>query len=149
MKRLLIGGAVITLAQLAISATWKQDDPWKVPANYEKLKNPVVADQASISSGKDFYKSYCRSCHGKDGKGSGIRAENLDHQPTDFTSEQFQQQTDGSLLYKIYFGHKEMPGFKKKLPGCQEVMQGGFGNTRVSGDLVNYLRSFSKNKQLG
>ena len=120
-----------------------QDDPWKVPENYKKLKNPVKADEASIASGKEFYKTYCISCHGADGKGNGKRAYKLDNSPADFTTGAFQKQTDGSVLYIIYTGHQEMPGFKKKLlPGSEDVSKGAFGTTRGPGDLVNYVRSF-------
>lgn len=148
MKRILIIAGAVLFGVLAISWVWQQDEPWKVPEKYEKLKNPVVADDASIGSGKEFYQVYCRSCHGKDGKGTGNRAENLDCPPADFTSAVFQQQTDGALLYKIYFGHDEMPGFKTRLPGNEDAREGTFGRTRICGDLVNYLRSFAKQKAI-
>ncbi len=121
-----------------------QDDPWKVPEKYQKLKNPVIADDASINSGKELYTSYCLSCHGKDGKGSGQRAYKLDTSPANFTLDSFQKQTDGALLYKIYSGHRGMPGFKKRIPGNKDAIEGGFGKTRMPGDLVNYIRSFKK-----
>ena len=123
----------------------RQDDPWEVPERYEKLKNPVSADKASINSGKEIYNSYCIYCHGKDGTGSGKRAYLLDTPPADFTAESFQQQSDGALLYKIYSGHKDMPGFKKRIPGTKDAIEGGFGKTRMPGDLVNYIRTFNRN----
>jgi len=121
-----------------------QEDPWKVPEKYQNLKNPVPADQASIISGKELYASYCISCHGRDGTGSGERAIKLNTPPANFTSESFQKQSDGALLYKIYSGHKDMPGFNKKIPGNKDAIEGGFGKTRICGDLVNYLRNFGK-----
>ena len=113
MKSLLASLGIVTMIAAAPAFDVKQEDPWKVPVNYEKMKNPVTADNASIMAGKEVYISYCTSCHGVDGKGSGKRSGNLNTPPTDFTSASFQKQTDGSLLYKVYFGHKEMPGFKK------------------------------------
>ena len=135
------GVVMFALFQSFITA---QEDPWKVPEKYQNLKNPVTADEASITSGKELYSEYCVSCHGKDGTGSGQRATKLNTPPANFTSESFQKQSDGALLYKIYSGHKDMPGFNKKLPGNKDAMEGGFGKTRVCGDLVNYLRSFGK-----
>lgn len=135
-------GAVVFVASLSFIA--KQEDPWKVPEKYQNLKNPVVADEASIVSGKEIYTTYCISCHGKDGKGSGQRATKLNTPPANFTSDSFQKQSDGALLYKIYSGHRDMPGFNKKIPGTQDAMEGGFGKTRMPGDLVNYVRSFSQ-----
>ena len=114
-----------------------------MPEKYEKLKNPVVADKPSIEAGHEIYKSYCRNCHGMNGKGAGNRSGNLNIPPSNFTSKEFQKQTDGALLYKVYFGHREMPGFKKRLPGIEGLNEGGFGKTRSAGDLINFLRTFA------
>ncbi len=143
MKTLIVVPAVVAVIVAALAFN-VQPDPWKVPEKYEKMKNPVVADNASVKSGRELYNSYCRNCHGMDGKGTGKRATNLTIPPSDFTSVVFQQQSDGSLLYKIYFGHKDMPGFKKRIPGNQDVIDGTFGKTRSPGDLINYLRTFAK-----
>ncbi|HET9826525.1 MAG TPA: cytochrome c [Chitinophagaceae bacterium] len=141
MKILLVTiGVVVITASLSFIAM--QEDPWKVPEKYQNLKNPVLADEASIASGKEIYDTYCVSCHGKDGKGSGRRAVKLSSPPANFTSESFQKQSDGALLYKIYSGHRDMPGFDKKIPGTHDAMEGGFGKTRMPGDLVNYVRVF-------
>jgi cytochrome c len=133
---------VVALAA-SVSFIPRQEDPWKVPEKYQKLKNPVTADEASIASGKEIYSTYCVPCHGKDGKGTGQRAARLTTTPANFTSDSFQKQSDGALLYKIYSGHRDMPGFNKKIPGNKDAMEGGFGKTRMPGDLVNYVRSFN------
>lgn len=126
-----------------LSFTIQQEDVWKVPEKYVTMKNPVPSNKESIQSGKELYESYCISCHGKTGTGVGKKSKNLTPPPSDFTSESFQKQTDGSLLYKIYFGHKNMPGFKKRIPGNKDVIEGTFGKTRSPGDLINYLRTFA------
>ena len=145
MKRsFLLLGVVALITTTLLFMIVQQEDPWKVPEKYEKLKNPVVADESSIASGKELYDYFCHSCHGTDGKGSGKRALKFDNTPPDFTTAAFQQQTDGALLYKIYSGHKEMPGFKKRIPGNQDAMEGSFGKTRIPGDIVNYVRTFGK-----
>lgn len=144
MKKLfLLTGLLITVFA-AYSFITDQQDPWKVPEKYENLKNPVPADEASIASGKELYDYFCVNCHGNDGKGSGKRALKLNNMPTDFTLDIFQQQSDGALLYKIYSGHSDMPGFKKRIPGNQDAMDGSFGKTRIPGDLVTFIRSFGK-----
>ena len=143
MKVIIVTLVAITFAT-SVSFIPSQEDPWKVPEKYQNLKNPVPADGASVTSGKELYASYCISCHGKDGTGSGERAIKLNIPPANFTSESFQKQSDGALLYKIYSGHKDMPGFNRKIPGNKDAIEGGFGKTRICGDLVNYLRSFGK-----
>ncbi|MBL0358935.1 MAG: c-type cytochrome [Chitinophagaceae bacterium] len=144
MKTFIAILAILAVITTAPAFNFKQDDPWKVPDKFEKMKNPVIADDASIQSGKELYASYCRSCHGVDGKGTGKRADKLNIPPSDFTSAAFQLQTDGALLYKVYFGHRDMPGFKKSIPGNQDINDNSFGKTRSAGDLINYLRSFGK-----
>jgi len=144
MKKLIILTGVIVVLASALSFISFQEDPWKVPEKYEKLTTPVPADEASIASGKELYDYFCLSCHGTDGKGSGKRAYKLNNTPTDFTLEIFQKQSDGAMLYKIYSGHSDMPGFKKRIPGNQDAMEGSFGKTRIPGDLVNYIRTFGK-----
>lgn len=146
MKKILIlmGVAAFTTTALSFHIV-KQEDPWKVPEKYEKLKNPVPVDEASIASGHELYDYFCLSCHGMDGKGSGNRAMKLNRTPTDFTLDVFQKQSDGALLYKIYSGHREMPGFQKRIPGNSDAMEGSFGKTRIPGDIVNYVRTFGKN----
>ena len=106
---------------------------------------PVTSDKPSLEAGKVLYTSYCITCHGADGKGNGNRAHKLKGVPVDFTTTEFQAHSDGEMLYVIYSGHDEMPGFKKKLlPGKAEVLTGSFGKTRNPGDLVNFIRSFAK-----
>lgn len=146
MKKLSLLTGIAVILTTTFAFITQQEDPWKVPEKYEKLKNPVPADEASVASGRELYDYFCLSCHGTDGRGSGKRAYKLNNTPTDFTTDAFQLQTDGALLYKIYSGHKEMPGFKKRIPGNQDAMEGSFGKTRIPGDMVNYIRTFWKNE---
>lgn len=146
MKSLSVIFTVAVIFITAVAFSLHQKDPWKVPEKYEKMKNPVAADNASVQSGKEMYIQHCTSCHGINGNGAGKRSVNLDNPPADFTSAAFQKQTDGAILYKIYFGHREMPGFKKNFPGNEGISEENFGKTRIPGDLVNYLRSYAKNR---
>lgn len=143
MKKIILLSGSLSLLLLTMSMTQQQEDPWKVPEKYEKMKNPVAADAVSLKAGKTLYQDHCMNCHGPKGKGDGIKAATLKHAPSDFTTAAFQQQTDGSLLYKIYFGHKDMPGFKNRIPDNKDVIDGAFGKTRTPGDLINYIRTLA------
>ena len=105
-------------------------DPWPVPEKYQNMKNPVAANKASISLGKSLYVKHCKSCHGKEGLGDGPKAEQLDTPSGDFTADEFQSQSDGSLFYKTLEGRDDMPGYKKKIPEAEDIWA-----------VVNYMRT--------
>ena len=144
MKNIVVVLAVVAFTITAYAFILPQQDVWKVPEKYEKMKNPVIADPVSVKNGNEIYTSHCTNCHGVKGKGDGKKSVSLNSIPSDFTSPAFQKQTDGALLYKIYFGHKDMPGFKNRIPDNDDVIEGSFGKTRSPGDLVNFLRTFAK-----
>ncbi len=107
--------------------------PWNAPDKNSKIANPVKADASSISNGKALWAKHCQSCHGKTGKGDGPKAAGLDTHPGDFSQASVQDQSDGSLFYKISEGRKDMPSFKKKIPDADDIWS-----------VVNYMRTFKK-----
>lgn len=131
MKRTILMGLAGTffLALLSFS-TSQQPKPWPVPDKYEKMKNPVKADAASVAEGKALYNQHCSSCHGKKGKGDGSKAAQLDTDCGDFTVAAFQSQSDGALFYKTYEGRKDMPSYKKKIASEEDIWK-----------VVNYMRT--------
>jgi mono/diheme cytochrome c family protein len=110
-----------------------QQEPWAVPENYKKMKNPVASDATSIGDGKALYATHCKSCHGTKGLGDGNKAAQLKTSPGDFTTAEFQAQSDGALYYKTTEGRDDMPSFKKKLPDADERWA-----------VVNYMRTLKK-----
>ena len=108
----------------------QSNDPWVVPEKYQKMKNPVKADKESISLGKSLYTKHCKSCHGSKGLGDGTKAAQLKTHCGDFSTSEFQKQSDGSIFYKIEEGRDDMPSFKKKIPEQEDVWS-----------LVNYVRT--------
>lgn len=90
-------------------------EEWKVPAKYEKMKNPTKASSENLAIGKSLYSKHCKSCHGSKGYGDGTKADNLEGDLGDFSSKVFQSQSDGALFYKSYIGRKDMPSYEKKM----------------------------------
>ena len=144
MKSLIVILGVVALMTTTLSFSLSQDDPWKVPEKYEKMKNPVVADDASIKAGNELYITHCRSCHGIKGKGEGKRATNLNTTPADFTSASFKNKQMAHCFIKFILVTRICLDLKKEFPGNEDVIEGSFGKTRSPGDLINYLRTFAK-----
>ena len=123
VKQILFGLAILAAFTLT-QTTNAQDKPkgkeWKVPAADASKKSTVKAgDAAAISKGKAIWAKDCKSCHGVKGLGDGTKAENIDISCGDFSSKEFQSQTDGELFYKTTAGRKPMPSFKEKLSASE------------------------------
>ena len=90
-------------------------EEWKVPDKYEKMKNATEANAENLAIGKTLYSKHCKSCHGKTGQGDGTKSGEVDGDLGDFSSEEFQAQSDGALFYKSYIGRDDMPNYEKKM----------------------------------
>jgi len=129
--------SVILLIAIFIAAAsftfFQEPKPWPVPDKYNKMANPVKADDASAKAGKAIWAKHCQSCHGKTGKGDGTKSAELKTHPGDFTQASTQEETDGALFYKTIEGREDMPSFKKKLPDEEDIW-----------NVINYVRTFKK-----
>lgn len=126
----IVSGLVLLTAGFTFN---QQPKPWSVPDKAAKTPNPVKSNQESIAAGKSLWQQHCASCHGKMGKGDGNKAAQLKTQLVDFSTSDYQSQTDGTIFYKTEEGRDEMPSFKKKIPEPLDVW-----------DIVNYTRTFKK-----
>ena len=90
IKYLLFIG-IITIGFLSFTAP-DQDD-WKVPAKYENMKNPTDPS-VDLDIGKSLYSKHCKSCHGKEGYGDGPKADEVEGELGDFSTPEFQSQSD-------------------------------------------------------
>ena len=106
---------------------------WDVPDASKNAANPKKGDKASVTNGQALYEKFCKSCHGAKGLGDGSKAKTLDTKCGDFSSKDFQSQTDGALFYKTKEGRDEMPAYKKKITDDNDIWS-----------IVNYLRTFAK-----
>lgn len=109
-------------------------EEWVVPAKYEKMTNPTDANDAdNLADGKMLYNKHCKSCHGKEGYGDGQKADEVEGDLGDFSSEEFQSQSDGALFYKSYIGRDDMPNFEKKIPDEDDMWY-----------IVSYMRTLGE-----
>ena len=116
LKMLLIAG-IVSFA--FYSFTTIVQDKWVVPEKYVNMKNPTDPS-ADMAIGKSLYSQHCKSCHGKEGYGDGPKAKDQKGDLGDFSSSDFQAQTDGELFYKSSFGRDDMPEYTKILPDDED-----------------------------
>jgi mono/diheme cytochrome c family protein len=107
----------------------KQSKEWTVPSQAIKKNNPLALDEKSVADGKIIYIKDCYDCHGIKGEGNGPKSGDFEISPGNFTKEDFQKQTDGSIFWKISEGRKPMPSFKTDLTDIQRWT------------VINYIRT--------
>jgi len=93
-------------------------------------ENPVEADDASLTRGKQLFVINCQMCHGQTGEGTGPIAPFLANKPANLTSPVVQSKSDGSMFLTI------TNGITGKMPPLNE-------NLLVSErwDVVNFIRT--------
>ena len=107
-------------------------DKWVVPAKYEKMQNPTDPS-VDLDIGKSLYSKHCKSCHGSKGLGDGTKADEVEGDLGDFSSAEFQAQSDGAIFYKSYIGRDDMPNYEKKIPDEEDMWL-----------VVNYIRTLKE-----
>ncbi len=112
IKNLLILGLVV----FGLFSFKMIQEEWDIPEKYLKMENPTdPSDEDGLEVGEDLYMKHCKSCHGKEGLGDGAKAAEVSGELGDFSTEEFQAQSDGVLFYKSYIGRDDMPSFEKKI----------------------------------
>ena len=129
-KRIIAKLILTWVALFFVSYTYAQHkSPWNAPESAKDKKNPFLPDTSSLVRGKKSYQLDCQQCHGKDGKGLGPKATQLDAHVADLTSDKVRAQSDGELFWKISEGRTPMPIGKNTLTDDQRW------------DIINYIRS--------
>ncbi|MFK5983730.1 MAG: cytochrome c [Flavobacteriaceae bacterium] len=109
--------SVVLLALYSFTSIIQEE--WMVPEKYVNMKNPIDKN-VDKGIGKSLYAKHCKSCHGKEGYGDGPKANEQEGDLGDFSTEEFQSQTDGELFYKSTFGRDDMPNYEKKMPDDED-----------------------------
>lgn len=122
--------ALIALTYFSFAESVQEE--WVVPEKYVNMKNPTDPS-TDLDIGKSLYSKHCKSCHGKEGYGDGPKAADQEGDLGDFSSEEFQSQTDGELFYKTSFGRNDMPEYTKKMPDDEDRWL-----------VVNYMRTLKE-----
>lgn len=88
--------------------------------------------------GARTFEHYCSICHGKEAKGDGFNAFNLDPRPRDLTSAEFQRmRTDRDIFDAIDKGAASL-GYSRVMPPWGKTL-----SPREIRALVHYIRSIA------
>lgn len=120
-----------TLVFLTLASMQQRAD-WKAPPEADTLKNPVKGSAEATLAGKELYNRMCVICHGNKGKGDGAAGAALNPRPSNLTTTNVQQQTDGAIYWKITEGRAPMASYKSSLTEEQRWQ------------LVNYMRQIAR-----
>jgi mono/diheme cytochrome c family protein len=115
---------------LCVLCSFAQDS-WQAPESAREVANPYIGNAIAAQKGQMLYSKLCWTCHGKNGKGDGPAAANLNPKPKDFSSVELQKQTDGELFWKLSNGKGMMVPYKHSL------------NEEKRWQLINYIRTLS------
>ena len=117
----------------------EQSIPVEGPAFIPNLgapKNPVTADDTSLTRGQELFNINCTACHGPEGKGNGPVAAFLQNKkPIDLTGPIGVSLSDGAIFMTISNG---TPG---GMPALNENL-----TVRERWDVVNYVRKLQSQK---
>jgi mono/diheme cytochrome c family protein len=130
--RAIVAAALSVAVAVGAGATAADAQKRGGDAELAKVKNPVLADAASVKVGRQLYGQFCRQCHGLRGAGDGTMA-TKNPSPANLTDAQWDfGPSDGEIFAVIMNG-----------PAPKSVMK-GMKDTLAENDvwhLINYLRS--------
>jgi mono/diheme cytochrome c family protein len=131
-RKILFASLLALVCIAVVYVAFQKEEPWVVPEEVKKLKNPLPPSESTLKAAKGIYTDECVQCHGEHGKGDGPEAMMHSPAPADLTDTRHMNTvTDGEIFYQISEGRKPMPSFKK---GLTEDQRWG---------LVHLVRSFS------
>jgi mono/diheme cytochrome c family protein len=124
---------LIVISQVAVlsqNTSYQQDPNWLAPSNAASRANPLAQRPEAVAGGQKLFHRNCVECHGDDGSGL------VKKHAADLRLPIVQQQTDGTLFWKITNGNPDrgMPSFSK-LPELQRWQ------------IVLYLRSLKASSE--
>ena len=114
----LLASSVVTTAFQQPPSTPPQGNGWVLGEDAATKKNPLTADDATLSKGKGIFKDKCQKCHGASGKGDGPDADPDAQEDMDLTrASRAAKNSDGVIFYKAWNGRKKpkMPAVKDDL----------------------------------
>ncbi len=113
------------IATIGVNAQEK----WLAPNTAKQHTNPLSNITGAVANGQKTFQFLCVACHGDFGKGDGVAAAGLTPKPTNFTTKEFQNQTDGEVFWKLTKGREVMASYE------------GMLSKEKRWEIVSYLKS--------
>jgi mono/diheme cytochrome c family protein len=115
-RKILFASLLALICIALVYAAFQRDEPWVVPEEVKRLKNPLAPSDSTLEAARGIYMDDCAQCHGEHGKGDGPKALMHSLAPADLTDTRHMNTvTDGEIFFQISEGRKPMPSFKKRL----------------------------------
>lgn len=106
---------VFLFSFMASAQSLNKQTPWVAPPEADELINPLKDQTAALKLGLKIYSEECVVCHGKYGKAETDISKTLEQKPKNFTKEDFMNQSDGAIYWKLAEGRGLMQPFKTML----------------------------------
>ncbi len=141
MRRLVVaiaGWSLLAGTVVDLSAHEMKMDRVEVPAEYRGKENPYWTDLDAIVRGSAIYNLKCAGCHGREGRGDGPAAKDLDPRPADFTDKAMMADArDDYLLWRVMEGGA-FPPFNSAMPSFKGIL-----TEKEAWEVLAYIHAFS------
>ena len=115
LSSILLLFVALSYSPSVVAQNSKEQTPWVAPVEADELVNPLKDEALALILGKRIYTSECQVCHGKYGNAETEIAETFEQKPKNFTKEDFINQSDGAIFWKLSEGRGLMQPFKTML----------------------------------
>lgn len=97
------------------------------------------AQQANLANGKAKYLEHCASCHGKEGKGDGPDAKDLNPKPRNHTDGSFMNRLRDNYLFTVVKNGGQAVGKSDQMPGWGNIL-----SDQDITDVIAFVRTLAK-----
>src|SRR5260370_15001196 len=99
-RKILFASLLAIICIALVYAAFHKDEPWVVPEEVKKLKNPLPPSESTLKAARGIYMDERAQCHGEHGKGNGPEATMHSPAPADLTdTRRMNSVTDRESFY--------------------------------------------------
>lgn len=99
----------------------------------------AAAQQGDITKGKALYLEHCAACHGKEGKGDGPDAKDLNPKPRNHTDGNYMNRLRDNYLFTVIKNGGQAVGKSDQMSGWGNIL----ADQEIT-DLIAYIRTLAK-----